>query len=221
MVRERQKKAKPFVRRSLLTFLSPYSTIAEQYRTIRNNIQYAVEGNNIQSLLITSPSGGEGKSTTVVNLAASMAQRGDRVLIIDANLRDPNLHKQFNTQISPGLSNILAKQQPIEDTIQPTEIEGLDILPSGQRLNHSTEQLDSVAMLEVLDYAKGQYDIVLVDCPSVLDVPDTCALASICDGVVLLVKKGKTKLSLAEEAKRSLEFAKANIVGVVLNQKSG
>lgn len=219
MGRERQKKAsKSYVNRSLLAYINPHGSISEQYRTIRNNIYYAANGSKVRSLLVTSPSEGEGKSTTTVNLAVCMAQRGDRVLIIDAHFRNPIINKIFNVQTSPGLSNVLGQQLEIRDAIYNTEVEGLDILPSGQRFHNSTELLDSQLMIDVMAFATEHYDMVLMDCPAVLGVSDTKALVSKCDGVLLIIKSGKTQQELALEAKRALQFAKANILGVILNK---
>lgn len=220
LVHERKKASKSYVNKSLLAYIHPHGDISEQYRTIRNNIHYAANGSKVRSLLVTSPSEGEGKSTTTVNLAVCMAQRGDRVLIIDVNFRNPIINKIFNVQTSPGLSNILGQQLEIREAIYNTEIEGLDILPSGQRLYNSTELLDSPLMDDVMAFAYEKYDMVLLDCPQVLGVPDTNALASKCDGVLLLLKSGKTQQEHAVEAKRTLLFAKANILGVILNKKS-
>ncbi|MCA0755397.1 CpsD/CapB family tyrosine-protein kinase [Paenibacillus sp. N4] len=220
MGRERIKPAKSMVSRSLLTYSNPYGTIAEQYRTIRNNIQYASRGRKMRSLLITSPSAQEGKSTAAINLAICMAQRGDRVLIIDVNFRNPTLHQIFGVQTSPGLSNVLGQQLDVREAIYGTEVEGLDILPSGQRFFNTTELLDSGLMSDVMHYASSNYDMILLDCPPVLGVAETNALVSKCDGVILLLGSGKTQLEQAKEAKRALLFAKANILGVILNKKS-
>jgi capsular exopolysaccharide synthesis family protein len=218
LVRERQKVSKSYVNKSLLAYINPHGMISEQYRTIRNNIHYAAGGSKVRSLLITSPSEGEGKSTAAVNLAVCMAQRGDRVLIIDANFRNPIINKIFNVQTSPGLSNVLGQQLEIREAIYNTEVEGLDILPNGQRLYNSTELLDSQLMVDVMSFAAEHYDMVLLDCPPVLGVPDTNALVSKCDGVLLLLKHEKTQQEHAIEAKRALLFAKANILGVILNK---
>lgn len=220
MVRERQKTAKSFVNRSLLSYNHPHGSISEQYRMIRNNIQYASNGKKINSLLVTSPSEGEGKSTAIVNLAICMAQRGDRVLIIDANFRNSSIHKIFNVQISPGLSNVLGQQLEIREAIYNTEVEGLDILPSGLRFHNSTELLGSQFMNTIMEFASANYDMILLDCPPVLGVSDTNALVDKCDGVILLLNSGKTQQNQAIEAKRALLFAKANILGVILNKKS-
>ncbi|MNZ78010.1 Tyrosine-protein kinase YwqD [compost metagenome] len=204
----------------MLSYLNPHGHISEQYRTIRNNIQYASSGQHIRSIIVTSPSEGEGKSTAAVNLAVCMAQRGERVLLIDANFRNPILHQIFNVKSSPGLSNVLGQQLDIREAIYSSEVEGLDILPSGQRFYNSTELLDSERMVDVMEYAASYYDRVLVDCPPVLGVPDTNALVSKCDGVLLLMQNARTQLDKAKEAKHALQFAKANILGVILNKKT-
>lgn len=220
MGRERQKVSKSYANKSLLAYINPHGSISEQYRTIRNNIHYAANGSKVRSLLVTSPSEGEGKSTTTVNLAVCMAQRGDRVLIIDAHFRNPIINKIFNVQTSPGLSNVLGQQLDVREAVYNTEVEGLDILPSGQRFYNSTELLDSQLMVDIMAFATEHYDMVLLDCPAVLGVSDTNALVNKCDGVLLIIKSGKTQQELALEAKRALQFAKANILGVILNKKS-
>ncbi len=219
MVRERQTAAKTLINRSLAAYLHPVSHIAEQYRTIRNNIQYASDKRSICTLMLTSPSSGEGKSTSAVNLAISMAQRGERVLLIDVNIRNPVLHKIFNRQTSPGLTNVLAGQLGMEEAIQSTEIETMDLLTSGQQQYNSTELLDSQAMSEVMAFASSKYDRVILDCPPVLGVSDTNALVNKCDGVILLLQHGKTSRSKALEAKQALTFAGASIIGTILNKK--
>ncbi|GKU75848.1 CpsD/CapB family tyrosine-protein kinase [Paenibacillus sp. L3-i20] len=220
MVRERAKIAKRIANRSLVAYLNPTHKISEQYRTIRNNIQFASDGRSIRSLIVTSPSDGDGKSTAAVNLAISMAQRGEHVLLIDANFRNPMLHKIFSAQISPGLSNVLAQQLPFAEATVETEIEGLEVLTSGLSYTNSADMLDSQTMKELIKAAEEQFDRIVIDCPPVLTAPDTNALVNKCDGVVLLLNCGKTTHSKALEAKQSLTFAGANIVGAILNKKN-
>lgn len=220
MVRERAKIAKRVVNRSLIAYLNPSHRIAEQYRTIRNNIQYAAEGAPVRTLLVTSPEEGDGKSTAAINLAVSMAQRGERVLLIDVNFRNPVLHKIFNTQISPGLSSVLAQQLAFDEAVQESEVEGMDLLTSGLSQGNSADLLDSHRMKELIEKAVQHYDRIVFDCPPVLSAPDTNALVNKCDGVVLLLSCGKTTHGKALEAKQSLSFAGANIIGAILNKKN-
>lgn len=220
MVRERAKVSNNVINRSKIAYLNPSHKISEQYRTIRNTIQYASDGRSIRSLLVTSPAEGDGKSTAAVNLAISMAQRGERVLLIDANFRQPILYKVFNTPISPGLSNVLGNQIALKEAVLGTEVEGLDLLTSGLTYSNSTEMLDSPIMNEIMEAANQCYDRIVIDCPPVLSAPDTNALANKCDGVVLLLRCGKTTHGKALEAKQSLSFAGANIIGAILNKKN-
>ncbi|MFD0588440.1 CpsD/CapB family tyrosine-protein kinase [Paenibacillus sp. GCM10027627] len=220
MVRERAKIARKVVSRSLIAYLNPTHRISEQYRTIRNSIQYASDGKSVRSLIVTSPGEGDGKSTAAINLAISIAQRGERVLLIDANFRNPMLHKIFNTQISPGLSNVLTDQLTFEESTQETEVEGLWLMTSGLSFGNSADMLDSNKMKELLRGATDRFDRIVIDSPPVLTAPDTNALVNKCDGVVLLLRCGKTTHSKALEAKQSLSFAGANIIGAILNQKN-
>ncbi|WP_162848443.1 CpsD/CapB family tyrosine-protein kinase [Paenibacillus nanensis] len=220
MVREKAKIAKKIAHRSLIAYLNPAHRISEQYRTIRNNIQYASDGKSIRSLLVTSPAEGDGKTTAAINLAISMAQRGEQVLLIDANFRNPMLHKIFGSQISPGLSNVLTHQLPFDEAVQRTEIEGLELLTSGHSHANAADILDSHMMKEIIEAAGSRYDRIVMDCPAVLQAPDTNALVGKCDGVVLLLRCGKTTHSKALEAKQSLSFAGANIIGAILNKKN-
>ncbi|MFD0961390.1 CpsD/CapB family tyrosine-protein kinase [Paenibacillus chungangensis] len=219
MVRERAKVAKAVIHRSLYSYLQPSSRIAEQFRTIRNNIQYSVQNRTIKSIMMTSPGEGDGKTTAAVNLAISMANRGEKVLLVDANFRNSMIHTLFQLQTSPGLSNVLSKQLSLEDAVQPTEIQGLHLLTSGQRQSHSTELLDSDEMKVLIAEAAEKYDRIVLDCPPVLSGPDTNMLVKQCDGIVLLLQCGKSTHSMALQAKQSLTFAGANIVGVILNKK--
>lgn len=220
MVRERAKAAKKIVNRSLIAYLNPSHKISQQFRAIRNNIHYASDGEAITSLLVTSPEDGDGKSTAAINLAISMSQRGERVLLIDANFRNPVLHKIFGTQISPGLANAVTHQLALSEAIQCTEIEGLDLLTSGSAGTGTSDLLDSPGMKELMKEASSGYDRIIVDCPAVLSSPDTNTLVGKSDGVVLLLRCGVTTHSKALEAKQALAFAGANIVGAVLNKKN-
>jgi capsular exopolysaccharide synthesis family protein len=220
LVREKAKIARKVVSRSLMAHLHPGHRISEQFRSIRNNIQFASEGRAIRTIVVTSPADGDGKSTSAVNLAISMAQRGERVLLVDANFRAPMLHKLFGSQMSPGLSSVLANHLTLGEAVQQTEIECLDLLTSGVHQSSSSDMLDSHRMKEVLESATAEYDRVVIDCPAVLSAPDTNALVNKCDGVVLLLRCGKTTHAKALEAKQALTFAGANIVGAILNKRS-
>jgi capsular exopolysaccharide synthesis family protein len=205
-------------KRNLMTYYNPDSNIAEQFRTIKTNIHFAANDKPIRTLLITSPSDGEGKTTTSANLAVSMAQQKEKVLLIDGNLRTPTIHFTFNVANTKGLTTVLNGLTTLEDTIYRTDIGRLDILTSGPVPIFPTELLGSQGMEELLINTLQQYDIVIIDSPSVLEVADTKLLANQCDGVVLVISRSKTGIREATETKKVLEYANSKIVGVILNE---
>lgn len=209
----------PDRKKNLIAYFTPDSPVAEQYRSIKTNIHFTCSTQNIRSLLITSPSDREGKSTTAANLAVSMAQKNERVLLIDANLRSPTAHLTFKIPNVIGLTSILNGIASLDDAIHKTEIGRLEILPSGPIPFFPTETLASESMEQLLAKSLEIYDYVLIDSTSVLEVADTKVLANQCNGVVLVLNPRKTKLEKAVEAKRVLELANSLIVGVIFNKK--
>lgn len=205
-------------KRTLVTYSNPDCMISEQFRMIQANIKFSVKGDKNSLFLITSPNSGEGKSTTAANLAISMAQQGDSVLLMDANLRNPTIHSFFKIPNSKGMSDVLTGRLSFDNAISRTEIGRLDILTSGMATLNPVELLGSEMMEELLIIAKSSYDIVLIDSHSVLEVTDTKLFASQCDGVILIIQTGKTKQQKAAIAKKELEFSKARLIGFILNE---
>lgn len=205
--------------KGLAVLRKPNSIIAEQYRAIRTNLQFSAMDQEIKTLAITSPGIGEGKSTTATNLAVSMAQQGRNVLLVDANLRQPMIHSTFHLPNTSGLADVLMKKADWKKSIQQTEIERLEVLTSGSSVPHPAELLSSPMMGEWEIEAQAEYDILIFDCPPVLDVTDGRIVAYQCDGVILVLCSGKTKSQKAVEAKKSLEFVRAKLVGVIFNRK--
>jgi len=220
LVPKGKKPGRAAVGRSLVSLHNPASAAAEQIRTIRNNIRYANGGKDPVSVAVTSAAAGEGKTTAAVNLAVALAGRG-RVLLVDANLRQPALHAIFGLKLGPGLTNVLAGQIGLHEAAVQTELARLDLLTGGPLLPGSLELLDSEDMKLLLTAAAAVYDTIVLDCPAVLEKPDTAALAGKCEGAVLIVRHGRTRKDTALEAKRVLEFAGVRIIGAVLNRKSG
>lgn len=203
----------------MITHEDPRSPISEQYRTLRTNIQYTWVDEEIRSLMVTSAGPGEGKSTTVANLAVVYAQQGKRVLLVDTDLRKPTVHYTFNLPNVNGFTSVLTKKTELKDTCLKAKESNLWILSSGPIPPNPAELLSSKAMDEFLEIALEQFDIVMFDTPPVLAVTDAQILANKCDGAVLVVSSGKTGNEEALKAKDLLTTAKGKLLGVVLNNK--
>jgi len=201
----------------LITHFAPKSPISEAYRTFRTNIQYTKLDRDLKALLVTSPGPGEGKSTSVANLAITMAQMGSRVVLIDSDLRRPILHSIFNIDRRVGLSNVLVGRATIEEAAQPTEIENLFVMPCGTLPPNPSELLGSAAMKTKLEEMKQKFDIVLFDSPPIIAVTDAAVLSSLLDGVILVLKSGQTDREAAFRAFSLLKNVKTRILGSLLN----
>ncbi|WP_017379313.1 CpsD/CapB family tyrosine-protein kinase [Paenisporosarcina sp. TG-14] len=220
MANRRQKPIRQVaLERQLITIDSPRSPITEQYRTLRTNIEFSSFDQEYKTILVTSSSPGEGKSTTVSNLAVAFAQQGKKVLLIDTDLRKPTVHYTFNLKNVKGLTNVITKQATLTDVIQPTEVEHLTILTCGPIPPNPAELLGSEAMSQFIELAKTQYDIVLFDTPPILAVADTQILANKVDGTILVISSGNTEQEAARKSKDLLASAKGKIIGAVLNMK--
>ncbi|MGG3449082.1 CpsD/CapB family tyrosine-protein kinase [Domibacillus aminovorans] len=207
-------------KRKLITYTDPKSPISEQYRTIRTNILFSSVDQSLRSILVTSTSPGEGKSTTIANLAVVFANQGKKVLLVDADMRKPTMHYTFGLQNTFGLTNILTKQTTLDATAVQSDIENLSILTSGPIPPNPAELLGSVSMKEFLENSLEKYDFVLFDTPPVLAVTDAQVLANQCDGTILVVNSGKTEIEGVQKAKDLLQSVKAKLLGVVLNNRT-
>jgi tyrosine-protein kinase Etk/Wzc len=201
----------------LITHFAPKSPISEAYRTFRTNIQYTKLDRDLKALLVTSPGPGEGKSTSVANLAITMAQMGSKVLLIDSDLRRPVLHSIFNIDRRIGLSNVLVGRATIEEAAQATEIDNLFVMPCGTLPPNPSELLGSSAMKTTLGEMKQKFDIVLFDSPPIIAVTDAAVLSSQLDGVILVIKSGQTDREATFRAYTLLKNVKTRILGALLN----
>ncbi|GIN58823.1 protein-tyrosine kinase [Lederbergia ruris] len=206
-------------RRKLVAKANPKSPISEQYRTIRTNIEFSAVDEEIRTLMVTSSGPAEGKSTTTANLAVVFAQQGKKVLIVDADMRKPTVHYTFGVTNTTGLTNVLTRQATLEAAARSTDIENLNVLPSGPIPPNPAELLGSKGMQIFFEKAKERYDLIIFDTPPVLAVTDAQILANKCDGTVLVVASGKTELESAQKTKELLSAAQAKLLGVVLNNK--
>lgn len=203
---------------NLVTQNDPKNPAAEAYRVIRTGIQFAQAGKELQTIALTSCTPNEGKSTTIANLAVVLTQAGKSVLLIDCDMRNPTVHKNFNLSNKVGLSSCISMGTALSDAVQKTSIEGLYALTGGVIPPNPSELLGSEQMKNVLQRAKEQYDYVLIDTPPVMPVADALVLGAMVDGVVLVIDSGEVKVDLARDVKKQLQQAGANILGVVLNK---
>lgn len=213
----KKNKALQNVARKLIANSNPKSYISEQYRTIRTNINFSLPANELKTLLVTSASPSEGKSTTVANLAVVFAQEGKRVLIIDADMRKPTTHYTFHVSNTTGLSNVLTRQADVNEVIRETDIPNLHLITCGPIPPNPAELLSSKVMDSTLADLHKWYDLVMFDAPPVLSVTDAQILANKSQGTVLVVNTGFTERENALKAKEAIESTKARLLGTVLN----
>lgn len=202
----------------IIVYENPRSAISESYRMLRTNIQFTSIDHPLRSILVTSPDPGAGKSTTSVNLAVAFAQEGKKVLLIDADMRNPTQHFYFLKSNRTGLSNALAGQAPLEQCLHDTYIDNLTLLPSGVIPPNPAEMLASNRMNQMLSELKEQFEMIIIDSPPVLAVTDAQILASKSDGVLCVLRAGKVKRQMAQKMLERLNYVGANILGVLLNK---
>ncbi|NIR45224.1 MAG: polysaccharide biosynthesis tyrosine autokinase [Gemmatimonadetes bacterium] len=196
----------------------PEGSAAEAYRVLRTNLAFSTAREELLcSLVFTSPGPAEGKSTTAANLSAVLAARGDRSLLIDADLRRGELHDAFDVLRSPGLTELLVGQVDVREAIRPAVRQGLDFLPAGQHAPNPSELLGSQAMADLLATWREEYRWILLDAPPVLAVADAAVLAALSDGSVLVLKADETDRRAAWRAVQQLKRVDARVVGSVLN----
>lgn len=203
---------------SLLVHEKPKSPISEAYRVLRTNIQFSSVDKPLRVLAVTSSSPNEGKSTTISNLAITFAQSGSKVLLVDADLRKPTIHKLYEYTNQIGLVNILAKKDTMGNCIHESLVENLYVLTSGPIPPNPSELLQSESMRRFIEEVKEIFDIILIDTPPVGSVTDAAILSSMVDGMILVAASGQVKIDELTRSKELLEKVNANIIGVVLNK---
>lgn len=184
---------------------------------MRTNIDFSSIDEKLKVIMATSAGPGEGKSTTITNLAITFAQSERKVILIDADLRKPTAHHTFAISNRLGLTSILSQQCSLEESIQMSDVPNLDVITSGAIPPNPAEMLNSKRMTAVIDQLRESYDIILIDTPPLLAVTDAQIVSTKSDGVVLVVDQGKVKRDIAKKALHNLQSVNANVLGVVLN----
>ncbi|MFS0945282.1 CpsD/CapB family tyrosine-protein kinase [Enterococcus casseliflavus] len=203
---------------SLITLIDPSSPISEQYRTIRTNIQFASSADKqIKTIVITSSGPSEGKSTISANIAVVFAKSGQRVLLVDADMRKPTVYKTFSLNNASGLSTVLSTSTSVLEAATKTVIDNLSVLTSGPKPPNPSELLGSARMNQVMEEAKNLYDVVIFDMPPVVAVTDAQIMASKADGTILVVRENVARKESLTKARDLLNMVQARIVGVVYN----
>ncbi len=190
--------------------------VVEAYKAIRTNLLYTTSQSDRKSLLISSSNQGEGKSTSAVNIAITFSQLGEKVLLIDADLRLPTVHKKMRLSNASGLSSVLVGLSSFEDSVHSVGND-LDVLPAGPIPPNPSELLSSPKMQEFLDGVEKLYDRVIIDTPPIGVVSDAIALAPKTAGVVLVVRGGRTTHDQVDKSVSAIKFANANLLGVIIN----
>jgi len=224
IIRRLKKEGRPFsaadlhrVESRMITRFSPRSPISEAYRSLRTNIQFADVDKPKRVMLMTSTTSKEGKSTTAVNLAVTLAQMGSRVILIDSDLRRPSLHNFFSMDKTYGVTNVLIGSLSFDDVIKHTEVENLDVITSGDIPPNPAELVSSENMKKFIETARSRYDYVILDSPPVIAVTDAAVLSTRVDGTILVVSSGTVSRREVQRAVTLLQNVAAPILGVVVN----
>jgi capsular exopolysaccharide synthesis family protein len=202
----------------LITFGHPKSMLSEAYRNIRTSILLSFSGRVPKNIAISSPNPAEGKTTTAINTAIALSQTGARVLIIEADLRRPRIHRIFDQDNGVGLSNYLSGHAELDSIIKSTEIPNVFYIPSGPLPPNPSELLGSSIFKSMIESLDEQFDHIVLDAPPILGFADSVILATSVDGTILVVQGGKTPKETLQRAKDVLSQVNARILGVVINR---
>ncbi|MDI6827215.1 MAG: polysaccharide biosynthesis tyrosine autokinase, partial [Armatimonadota bacterium] len=203
-----------------LTDLNPISPYSESYRFLGTDLLLSAEQEGIKSIMVATAKPHQGGTVTICNLAITLAQAGKQVVLVDADFRRPQLHRVFSVANKPGLSDALSNGMPISDTLQPTNIPNLKLIPSGTNPDNPWKLLRSQKFVEIIDELKAAHDFVLLDSPSAMVFADAITMSSVVDGVLVVIRANQPPRGNELQLKHLLNKANANIIGVVLNAVS-
>jgi capsular exopolysaccharide synthesis family protein len=201
----------------VVIFEAPHSMMAEQLRQVRTRLQHSSSLDTARTILVTSPSPGDGKSTIACNLASGLALNGRRILLVDANFRRPELHRVFNVANEQGFADVLNSLELFEHAVQETQVPNLFVLPSGHKPTNATELVESQLLVDFIERALEEFDHVIFDSGPLLFVSETVGLAPRVDGVITVVRARINTRGVLTRMRDTLRQVKAEHLGVVLN----
>lgn len=204
--------------RDLSVFRNPKSAAAECCRSLRTNLLFLSPDRPLRSFVVSSPGPKEGKTTTVVNLGATLAVAGSKVLLVDTDMRRPRLHRSFGVSNEVGMSTVILGEARLSDVIKHTEVPNLDVIPCGPTPPNPAELLHTDRFAKVLAELASGYDKIILDSPPTSAVTDPAILGNLTDGVLLVVRAARTRRDAALHARRHLAAAKAKLLGVIINE---
>lgn len=205
----------------LLTMNKPTSAVAEAFRSLRTNLMFSTKTGTPKILNVTSTAASEGKSSSAVNIATAFAQAGKQVLLIDADLRKPTVHKRLKRDNTKGFVNYLIGQEKLQDVIQPSGIPDVSVITAGPSTMNPTELLSSEALSDLISFAhspENPFDIILLDCPPVLGLADALVIGNRTQASILVVAQNQTSKRALQGAFSRLRQAHGHIIGVVMSK---
>jgi capsular exopolysaccharide synthesis family protein len=205
--------------RYLITLSDPLSYVSESFRALKINLQYSGD-EPLKSMVITSPNPGDGKTVIASNLAVVYAQAGTKVLLIDADMRKPTIHRLFALDKKPGLVDILADNTDIDSCIQTATVDNLDVITAGGSVSNSADVMDSDVMKHLIHTLSERYEVLIFDSPPVLSATDAAILSTSCDGVIVVASSRTTTAGNVIMTRESIERVHGRVIGSVLNRFS-
>ncbi len=202
----------------IITHENPNSPYSEAYRRIKVALDFTSFDNELKVVQVCSSIKGEGKTTTLLNVAAAYAENKKKVLVIDLDLRKPRTHRAFQIENKNGLSEVLSGAITLQDAIKHSEKLGFDLLNAGKKISSVSYALESKQLKEIFNELRNEYDMILVDCPPILAVSDSIIIASLCDAAIFVISQLRSERKLVKEALKTLKENNVNIIGCVFTE---